>query len=67
MKPYAYREVVRKLRAAGFSQVAQKGSHVKFAKTEGGVTRTAVLPHHRGTLRSILQQAGIDITEFDAL
>ena len=71
MKPYAYRDVVRKLRAAGFSQVSSKGSHVKFAKTEGGVTRTAVVPHHRevaaGTLRSILKQAGIDITEFDAL
>ena len=34
----------------------KKGSHVKFAKTEGGVTRTAVL-----------KQAGIDIAEFDAL
>ena len=71
MKPYAYRDVVRKLRAVGFSQVAQKGSHVKFAKTEGGVIRTAVVPHHRevapGTLRSILKQAGIDVTEFDAL
>ena len=42
------------------AQVAQKGSHVKFAKTEGGVTRTAVEPHHRevapGTLRSILSR-----------
>ena len=65
------RVVVRKLRVAGFSQVAQKGSHVKFARTEGGVTRTAVVPHHRevapGTLRSILKQAGIDVAEFDAL
>ena len=71
MKPYAYRVVVRKLSAARFSQVAQKGSQVKFARTEGGVTRTAVVPRHRevapGTLRSILKQAGIDVAEFDGL
>ncbi len=57
--------------AAGFTQVAQKGSHVKFAKREGGVTRTAVVPRHRevaaGTLRSILKQAGLDVAEFAAL
>jgi predicted RNA binding protein YcfA (HicA-like mRNA interferase family) len=33
MKPLLFREVKRKLEAAGFAQVAQTGSHIKFAKT----------------------------------
>ncbi|HYP52674.1 MAG TPA: type II toxin-antitoxin system HicA family toxin, partial [Pyrinomonadaceae bacterium] len=61
MRPHTVREVKRKLEAAGFVQVSQKDSHVKFAlSTEQGV-RTAVVPQHReiqvGTLRSILRQA----------
>ena len=33
MKPLPYRDVKRKLEAAGFTQISQKGSHVKFIKT----------------------------------
>lgn len=71
MKPQPFREVKRKLEAAGFAQVSQKGSHVKFIKrTEQGV-RTAIVPHHgevqAGTLRSILRQAGISPEEFESL
>ncbi len=33
MKPLAFREVKRKLQAAGFLEVGQTGSHIKFAKT----------------------------------
>jgi hypothetical protein len=32
MKPIPYRDVKRKLEAAGFSIATQKGSHVKFLK-----------------------------------
>jgi predicted RNA binding protein YcfA (HicA-like mRNA interferase family) len=32
LRPLPYREVKRKLEAAGFTEVSQKGSHVKFAK-----------------------------------
>jgi predicted RNA binding protein YcfA (HicA-like mRNA interferase family) len=63
--------VRRKLEAAGFTIVGQKGSHVKFAKETGEGLRTAIVPRHReitvGTLRSILRQAGLSQEEFEAL
>ncbi len=66
-----YREVARRLRAAGFEVVGQRGSHVKFMKADGGGVRTAIVPRHRevavGTLRSILRQAGLDAGEFGRL
>lgn len=71
MKPLLFREVKRKLEAAGFAEVAQTGSHIKFAKITSAGTRTATVPKHRevaaGTLRSILRQAGINAEDFDAL
>ncbi|MCC5625536.1 type II toxin-antitoxin system HicA family toxin [Nostoc sp. CHAB 5715] len=71
LKALPYREVKRRLEAAGFGEVSQKGSHVKFVKfTEEG-TRTAIVPRHReitiGTLGSILRQAGISVEEFEVL
>ena len=71
LRPLSYREVKRKLEAAGFEEVSQKGSHVKFAKqTEQGL-RTASVPKHKevavGTIRSILRQAGIEAEEFESL
>ncbi len=71
MKPLPFREVKRRLEAAGFVEVSRKGSHIKFVlKTEEGV-RTAIVPQHRdvqpGTLRSILRQAGISPEDFEAL
>ena len=71
MKPLPYREVKRKLDAAGFVEIGQKGSHVKFAKTTDAGTLTAIVPHHKtiaaGTLRSILRQAGLTEAEFEKL
>jgi predicted RNA binding protein YcfA (HicA-like mRNA interferase family) len=71
MKPLPFREVKRKLEAAGFKEAGQTGSHVKFAKRTAAGTRTATVPKHHevaaGTLRSILRQAGISAEEFDAL
>jgi len=71
VKPVRFREVKRKLEAGGFSEVSQTGSHIKFAKTTAEGTRTATVPKHRevaaGTLRSILRQAGLSETEFEAL
>lgn len=70
MKPLPYREVKRKLEAAGFVQVGQTGSHAKFARTTAAGLLTATVPKHRevaaGTLRSILRQAGISEDEFEA-
>lgn len=71
MKPLSFREVKRKLEAAGFTEVSQSGSHVKFARVTGEGTRTATVPKHRevaaGTLRSILRQAGVSADEFENL
>jgi predicted RNA binding protein YcfA (HicA-like mRNA interferase family) len=71
MKPLPFREVRRRLEAAGFVEVGQTGSHIKFAKTTGPATRTATVPKHRevaaGTLRSILRQAGIAAEDFETL
>ena len=71
LRPLPYREVKRKLEAAGFKEVSSKGSHVKFAKVVEGGTYTAIVPQHRevpvGALRSILKQAGISPEEFESL
>jgi predicted RNA binding protein YcfA (HicA-like mRNA interferase family) len=72
LRPLAYREVRRKLEAAGFREVSQRGSHVKFIKTGEEGIRVAIVPRHStdvplGTLRSILNQAGLTLEEFDAL
>ncbi len=71
LNPLSYADTRRKLVSAGFEEVGQAGSHVKFAKTVEGGTRTAIVPKHReisvGTLRSILRQAGISTDEWEAL
>ena len=71
MKPLSFREVRRKLEKAGFVQVGQTGSHIKFAKVTDKGTRTATVPRHRevasGTLRSILRQAGLSEEVFRKL
>jgi predicted RNA binding protein YcfA (HicA-like mRNA interferase family) len=58
------RDVIAALRADGWRQVAQKGSHVQFKHSMklGRVT----VPHPerdipRGTLRSIERQAGLKL------
>jgi predicted RNA binding protein YcfA (HicA-like mRNA interferase family) len=71
LRALPYREVKRKFEAAGFSEVSQKGSHIKCVKsTEQGVW-TAIVPNHRdvslGTLRSIIRQAGLTPDEFERL
>lgn len=71
MKPLPFREVKRKLEAAGFVEVAQTGSHVKFAKRATQGFLTTIVPRHRevaaGTLRSILRQARLTLEEFERL
>jgi predicted RNA binding protein YcfA (HicA-like mRNA interferase family) len=71
LRPLRYREVKRKLEAAGFVEGRQKGSHVKFVSYTPRGTLTAVVPRHgeikTGTLRSILRQAGLTEDEFEQL
>jgi predicted RNA binding protein YcfA (HicA-like mRNA interferase family) len=62
------RRVVRALESAGFSYVRTKGSHAVYENSEG---RVVVVPQHgvvkRGTLASILRQAGLTAAEFLSL
>lgn len=71
LRPLPYREVKRRLEAAGFSEATQKGSHVKFVKQTTEGVHTATVPRHGelaiGTLRSILRQAGIEPDEFEQM
>jgi predicted RNA binding protein YcfA (HicA-like mRNA interferase family) len=57
-------EIISALSKKGFVFKSQKGSHAKYANGR----RTAVIPKHdtvaRGTLKSILIQAGIELEEF---
>ncbi len=71
MKPLPYREVKRKLEQAGFVEVSQKGSHVKFVKEFEDEVWTVIVPYHRevspGTIRSILRQSGLAADAFEDL
>jgi predicted RNA binding protein YcfA (HicA-like mRNA interferase family) len=64
------REVLKALVGVGFVHVSTKGSHAKVAHPDG---RMAVVPMHggrdipRGTLGSILRQAGFTVAEFREL
>lgn len=59
------RDVTRALRAEGFERVRVKGSHAVYRHADG---RVVVVPEHgtikRGTLASILRQAGLTTEEF---
>jgi predicted RNA binding protein YcfA (HicA-like mRNA interferase family) len=59
------RKVARALESVGFTYVRTKGSHAVYRNREG---RVAVIPRHgvvkRGTLSSILRQAGLTPAEF---
>jgi predicted RNA binding protein YcfA (HicA-like mRNA interferase family) len=61
------RKIVNALHKIGFEEVSQRGSHRKL-KNNSELPRTVVVPMHdevaRGTLRSILEQAGIDLETF---
>ena len=71
LRPLPFREVKRRLEAAGFAEASQKGSHVKFVRQSEGVTDIAIVPRKHeipiGTLRSILAQAHIDADDWEAL
>ena len=71
LKPQPFREIKRRLEAAGFVEATQKGSHVKFVRRSGQVVDTAIVPKKHeipvGTLRSILSQAHIDPDDWELL
>ena len=57
-------EAVRALRRFGFEQVRQTGSHCIMRKER----RTVVVPQHKpikpGTLKALIEQAGLTVEEF---
>lgn len=71
LSPLPYREVKRRLEAAGFAEATQKGSHVKFVRRAEFTVDTAIVPRKHeipvGTLRSILSQAHIDVEHWERL
>lgn len=67
--PYSAREVLAKLRRAGFEEVRQSGSHKVLRHADGRQTYVAMHPGDipQGTFRKILKQAGLTIDQFRAL
>jgi predicted RNA binding protein YcfA (HicA-like mRNA interferase family) len=57
-------EIISALSKKGFVYKSQKGSHAKYSNGE----RITIIPVHdtvaRGTLKSILLQAGIELDDF---
>lgn len=59
-------KIISILSEFGFQKVSQKGSHAKYKNT---ITNTIyIIPMHKeiakGTLKSILEQANVDLEEF---
>jgi len=71
LNPLPFREVKRRLESVGFVEVSQRGSHIKFARTSSRIVDTVIVPNKReipvGTLRSILNQAHIDVEGWEKL
>jgi predicted RNA binding protein YcfA (HicA-like mRNA interferase family) len=71
LKPEPFREIKRRLEAAGFVEASQKGSHVKFVRRSAEGVDTAIVPKKSeipvGTLHSILNQAHISPGDWDEL
>ena len=61
-------DTIKALAKVGFERTSQRGSHVKLRHEDGLVV---IVPLHselaRGTLRSILRQAGLPPEEFAKL
>jgi predicted RNA binding protein YcfA (HicA-like mRNA interferase family) len=63
-------EIIKALEKVGFHKTSQKGSHAKY-KNSGNPQRVVIIPMHneiaRGTLKSILEQANLQLEEFLSL
>ena len=67
------REVVQALKKGGFLDAPKrgKGSHIAMVKKGSGLPRLVIIPERKvlpkGTLRAILEQAGLSREEFLSL
>ena len=59
-------KVIKVMKKMGFEKCSQKGSHAKYINYESG--KIFIIPIHsevaKGTLKSILEQADIELEEF---
>jgi len=59
-------KIIKAMRRLGFYKVSQKGSHAKYINEETG--KIFIIPMHyeiaKGTLKSILEQADIELEKF---
>ena len=62
------REVIKALKSINFQITRQSGSHIILVKFVNNKKLTVVVPHHpelaKGTLLSIISQAGLTKEEF---
>ncbi len=70
LSPLPAREVVRRLKRAGFVEDGQQGSHLRLWREAD--RRLVIVPMHpgdlpKGTLRGIIRDAGLSVGEFNAL
>ena len=60
------KEIIRTMKKLGFEKISQRGSHLKYANYNTG--KIFIIPMHyeiaKGTLKSILEQADIDLEIF---
>jgi predicted RNA binding protein YcfA (HicA-like mRNA interferase family) len=65
------RIVLRALRKLGFEQVSQRGSHLKFKRVDPSGDVIVIVPNFpeipAGTVASIVSQAKVSWSEFEAL
>ena len=58
------KEIIKTLERFGFVFISQKGSHMIYSNND----RIVIIPNHieivRGTLKSILNQANIELNDF---
>ena len=62
-------EIIKVLETFGFEYKSQRGSHVKYIKVEKDKpTRIVIIPMHnevaKGTLKSIIEQSGLNLEVF---
>jgi len=67
-KLYSSLDIIKVLQNKGFIFISQKGSHVKYRKTESP-TLTVIVPDNKkeipfGTFKSILRQAKLSEEDF---
>ena len=67
-KLHSSKEIIKVLEQKGFIFISQKGSHIKYRKTENP-TLTVIIPANRkempeGTFRSILRQSNLTKEDF---